>query len=137
MVERHEQNVVAMIKTGAEEITWTHVYPDGSHMKRFGVVWSEAQPCAGTSNAWWVIPDTHLDSDLYYVLLIGRNSAPKRSVNGSLSSVAHVSLARGELFASNVPSSPTGQAAAYARQFAQQTHRGTIFKAYLGSGWVR
>ncbi|OZV74736.1 hypothetical protein CA850_29605 [Micromonospora echinospora] len=45
-------------------VTWAHIAPDGTEVKRAGVVWANAPRCNGSETVW-VTPDTPDPADVY------------------------------------------------------------------------
>lgn len=81
-------------------ITWTHYPAKGKPVTRTGTVWAPASgPAEGTTRTLWVIPDTHLDDDLYYAIPVGRARTDNTPVHGKTHADAarHVEWIRHDL----------------------------------------
>lgn len=98
-------------------ITWSQLYPDYrlGPTERTGVVWEDAPLFDGAVRSVWVVPDRALTTDLYAVVAVGKASR-SHDAHGTYGMVSGGWVSKGEIFASNLVSSPSGNLVARALQ---------------------
>lgn len=110
-----------------DRILWLHFTP-GQYdpVLRSGVVWDRGPAVDGAVVVYWVIPDDHADSDLYYVVPVGKSTRKHLPVHGDFYEAAYERsrVSTGTLYSSDYPRSPLGMLADRAAYTADRTRRG-------------
>lgn len=107
-------------------IAWRHFYPTGAVVVREGTVWDRAPKVDGAVVVSWVVPDEHLDSDLYHVIAVGKANGRLQCAHGwylDMPFLGEQYAHKGEAFSSNYPRSPLGRLAGVAAEHAERVRR--------------